>query len=47
MRRYEREVSEIQEIEDIIMKADVCRIGLANDNIPYKGNIFIVKTRLK
>lgn len=35
MRRTEREVSEIQEIEEIIMKADVCRIAFANDNIPY------------
>jgi hypothetical protein len=35
MRRSEREVSEIEVIEEIIKKADVCRIALANDNIPY------------
>jgi nitroimidazol reductase NimA-like FMN-containing flavoprotein (pyridoxamine 5'-phosphate oxidase superfamily) len=35
MRRSEREVSEIGVIEEIIKKADVCRIGLAVDNIPY------------
>jgi uncharacterized protein len=35
MRRSDREISGIQEIEEIIQKADVCRIALANDNIPY------------
>lgn len=35
MRRDEREISEIHVIEDIMQKADVCRIALANDNIPY------------
>ena len=35
MRRTERNISEIQLIEDIIRKADVCRIALANDNMPY------------
>lgn len=35
MRRNEREISEIKEIEKIISKSDVCRIALANDNIPY------------
>ena len=35
MRRSEREVSEIELIEEIITKADVCRIALASDNIPY------------
>ena len=35
MRRNEREVSEIAVIEEIIKKADVCRIALAVDNIPY------------
>lgn len=35
MRRNEREVSGIGEIEEIIKKSDVCRIALANDNIPY------------
>jgi nitroimidazol reductase NimA-like FMN-containing flavoprotein (pyridoxamine 5'-phosphate oxidase superfamily) len=35
MRRSDREISDFQEIEKIIKKADVCRIALANDNIPY------------
>jgi nitroimidazol reductase NimA-like FMN-containing flavoprotein (pyridoxamine 5'-phosphate oxidase superfamily) len=35
MRRSDREISGIQEIEEIIQKADVCRIALANDDIPY------------
>lgn len=35
MRRNERETSDIQIIEEIIRKADVCRIALANGNIPY------------
>jgi nitroimidazol reductase NimA-like FMN-containing flavoprotein (pyridoxamine 5'-phosphate oxidase superfamily) len=35
MRRKEREVSDKDAIERIIMKSDVCRIALANDNIPY------------
>ena len=35
MRRKEREITETILIEDIIMKADVCRIAMANDNIPY------------
>ena len=35
MRRSDREVSEIEAIETIIKKADVCRIALAVDNIPY------------
>ena len=35
MRRNERNISEIKEIEDIILKSDVCRIALANENIPY------------
>lgn len=35
MRRKEREASDTDTIERIIMKADVCRIALANDNIPY------------
>jgi uncharacterized protein len=35
MRRNEREISDIQVIEEIIRNADVCRIALANDNIPY------------
>jgi uncharacterized protein len=35
MRRSDREVTEIEVIEEIIQKADVCRLGLASDNIPY------------
>jgi nitroimidazol reductase NimA-like FMN-containing flavoprotein (pyridoxamine 5'-phosphate oxidase superfamily) len=35
MRRNERETSDIQKIEEIILKADVCRIAIANGNLPY------------
>jgi len=35
MRRKEREVTEITLIEEIIYKADVCRLAIANGNIPY------------
>jgi len=35
MRRADREISGIDEIEQIISKADVCRLALANDNYPY------------
>ena len=35
MRRSNREISDIQEVEKIIQKADVCRIALANGNVPY------------
>jgi nitroimidazol reductase NimA-like FMN-containing flavoprotein (pyridoxamine 5'-phosphate oxidase superfamily) len=35
MRRSDREVSDIKAIREIIEKADVCRIALAVDNIPY------------
>ena len=35
MRRRDREISDIHELEEIINKADACRIALANDNIPY------------
>lgn len=35
MRRSEREVTDIDEIESIINKSDVCRIAFANDNVPY------------
>ena len=38
MRRSDREISEIQGIEEIIQKSDVCRIALANENIPYIEN---------
>jgi nitroimidazol reductase NimA-like FMN-containing flavoprotein (pyridoxamine 5'-phosphate oxidase superfamily) len=35
MRRSDREVTEIDLIEEIIKKADVCRLALSSDNIPY------------
>lgn len=35
MRRDERNVSDILHIENIILKADVCRIAFANGNTPY------------
>jgi nitroimidazol reductase NimA-like FMN-containing flavoprotein (pyridoxamine 5'-phosphate oxidase superfamily) len=35
MRRKDREITDNHEFEEIINKADVCRIALANDNMPY------------
>jgi nitroimidazol reductase NimA-like FMN-containing flavoprotein (pyridoxamine 5'-phosphate oxidase superfamily) len=35
MRRNDREVTGTGEVEEIIRKADVCRIALADDNMPY------------
>jgi nitroimidazol reductase NimA-like FMN-containing flavoprotein (pyridoxamine 5'-phosphate oxidase superfamily) len=35
MRRKEREITKISEIESIISKSDVCRIAIANENMPY------------
>jgi hypothetical protein len=35
MRRNDREISNISEIESIISGSDVCRIALANGNTPY------------
>lgn len=35
MRRSEREIKDLQEIEDIIEKADVCRIALSDKDVPY------------
>lgn len=35
MRRKEREVTEISQIEEIIHKSDVCRIAFADGNKPY------------
>ena len=35
MRRSNREITDISVIEDIIQRADVCRIAMANDNVPY------------
>lgn len=35
MRRKEKEIDDINELREIIRKADVCRLGLAVDNMPY------------
>jgi len=35
MRRKEREITDIEEIEDIINKATVCRLGLVDNDEPY------------
>ena len=35
MRRKDREITDILDIEAIISGCDVCRIAIANDNIPY------------
>jgi hypothetical protein len=35
MRRSDREISGTSEVDEIIRKADVCRIALADENIPY------------
>lgn len=35
MRRNEREITQIIDIEDIIKHSDVCRIALADHNTPY------------
>jgi uncharacterized protein len=35
MSRKDRQLKEISDIEEIISKADVCRIALADNNIPY------------
>lgn len=35
MRRKDREVSGLVELEEIIRRCDVCRLGLAQDNVPY------------
>jgi nitroimidazol reductase NimA-like FMN-containing flavoprotein (pyridoxamine 5'-phosphate oxidase superfamily) len=35
MRRADRKISDAHELEEIIQRADVCRIAFANDNIPY------------
>ncbi|UCG54301.1 MAG: pyridoxamine 5'-phosphate oxidase family protein [Dehalococcoidia bacterium] len=35
MRRSEKEIKEQEEIENIIERADVCRIGLSDGNMPY------------
>jgi nitroimidazol reductase NimA-like FMN-containing flavoprotein (pyridoxamine 5'-phosphate oxidase superfamily) len=35
LRRKEREITDPKEIDDIIERADVCRIALSDNNIPY------------
>ena len=35
MRKKEREITDIGEIEKIIRKATVCRLGLALNDVPY------------
>jgi len=35
MKRSEREIKDRKEIEAIIERADVCRLGLSDDNMPY------------
>ena len=35
MRRNDREINAIEELEEIIGKCDVCRIAFANGDIPY------------
>ena len=35
MRRKEKEITDIKEIEEIIKKADCCRIGLVDNDEPY------------
>jgi nitroimidazol reductase NimA-like FMN-containing flavoprotein (pyridoxamine 5'-phosphate oxidase superfamily) len=40
MRQKEKEITNIPEIEAIIQKAEVCRLGLAVDNTPYIVPVF-------
>lgn len=40
MRRKEKEITNTREIETIIQKAEVCRLGLAVDNTPYIVPLF-------
>ncbi len=35
MRRKEREIRDIVEIEEVIRKSDVCRVSFANNDFPY------------
>jgi hypothetical protein len=35
MRRKEREIREIVEIEEVILNSDVCRMAFANNDFPY------------
>lgn len=40
MRQKEKEITNTKEIETIIQKAEVCRLGLAVDNTPYIVPLF-------
>jgi uncharacterized protein len=35
MRRNEKEITDIKTLEDILSEADICRIALSENNIPY------------
>jgi len=35
MRRVDKAVTDLEEIMKIIQKCDVCRLGMADDNLPY------------
>jgi uncharacterized protein len=35
MRKHEREIKDIEAIEEILKRATVCRLGLCEDNHPY------------
>lgn len=35
MRRTDKEIKDIKEIESIIKRTDVCRLAMTSDNIPY------------
>jgi hypothetical protein len=35
MRKKERAIIDVSEIESIIFRADVCRVAITNDNTPY------------
>ncbi len=35
MRKKEREIKDISEIESVISTSDVCRVAFANGNVPY------------
>ena len=35
MRRADKEINDIHEIESIIKRTDVCRLAVTSDNIPY------------
>jgi len=40
LRRHEREITDIGEIENIIKKAQVCRLGLVDGDEPYVVPVF-------